>query len=306
LKMPHCTVAILRNYLHYNLYNQADKFQLNASFPESRSSDQHARYLYYLGKINTLQLHYSEAFSNVNQAIRKAPQKTAVGFQQQANKLLVIIQLLMGEIPERSTFHIKHLRRSLIPYFKLTQAVRIGDVTEFAAVVEKFKRGFVRDGIYSLIVRLRHNVIKTALRRINISYSRISIRDIWDKLKLGSEEDAEYIVAKAIHDGVIDATINRKDGYLYSKEVPDVYSTSDPQSALNKRIQFCLDIRNDAVKAMRYPPGSHKSQAELAEEDRERKEREKEEEDEKKREEEAENADDHGDHDTMDDGGGGF
>jgi len=213
----------------------------------------------------------------------------------------------MGEIPERSTFHVKHLRRSLIPYFKLTQAVRVGDVTEFTSVVEKFKPGFVRDGIYSLIVRLRHNVIKTALRRINVSYSRISIRDICEKLKLGSEEDAEYIVAKAIHDGVIDATINRKDGYLYSKELPDVYATPEPQNALNKRIQFCLDIRNDAVKAMRYPPGAHKSQAELAEEDKERKEREKEEEDEKKREEDAENAEhDHDDHEPMDDGGGGF
>jgi len=37
--------------------------------------------------------------------------------------------------------------------------------------------------------RLRHNVIKTALRKINISYSRISLADICEKLRLGSIED---------------------------------------------------------------------------------------------------------------------
>lgn len=43
---------------------------------------------------------------------------------------------------------------------------------------------------------LRHNVIKTGLRMISISYSRISLKDICLKLHLDSEEDAEYIVAK--------------------------------------------------------------------------------------------------------------
>ena len=45
-------------------------------------------------------------------------------------------------------------------------------------------------------VRLRHNVIKTGVRMISLSYSRISLRDICLKLQLDSEEDAEYIVAK--------------------------------------------------------------------------------------------------------------
>lgn len=44
--------------------------------------------------------------------------------------------------------------------------------------------------------RLRHNVIKTGVRMISLSYSRISLKDICLKLQLDSEEDAEYIVAK--------------------------------------------------------------------------------------------------------------
>ena len=44
--------------------------------------------------------------------------------------------------------------------------------------------------------RLRHNVIKTGVRMISLSYSRISLADMATKLHLDSVEDAEYIVAK--------------------------------------------------------------------------------------------------------------
>lgn len=47
-------------------------------------------------------------------------------------------------------------------------------------------------------MRLRHNVIKTGVRMINLSYSRISLADIADKLQLDSPEDAEFIIAKVI------------------------------------------------------------------------------------------------------------
>ena len=57
-----------------------------------------------------------------------------------------------------------------------------------------------------LILRLRHNVIKTGLRAISLSYSRISLADVASKLTLGSREDAEFIVAKAIRDGVIEVS----------------------------------------------------------------------------------------------------
>ena len=50
------------------------------------------------------------------------------------------------------------------------------------------------------IFRLRHNVIKTGVRMINLSYSRISLTDVADKLTLDSPEDAEFIVAKVTSD----------------------------------------------------------------------------------------------------------
>lgn len=78
-----------------------------------------------------------------------------------------------------------------------------------------------------MIIRLRHNVIKTGrrafgepcragqawgaashsllpagVRMISLSYSRISLADIAQKLQLDSPEDAEFIVAKVPAQGV--------------------------------------------------------------------------------------------------------
>jgi 26S proteasome regulatory subunit N3 len=258
------TCCILRNYLNDKLYTQADKFRLNSSFPESahRSNNFYSRYLYYVGVINSVQLHYSEAYGNLAQALRKAP-AAAAGFRLKALQLRCIVQMLMGEIPERADFLEPALKASLRPYFLLTQTVRVGDPTSFESTLQAHKDQFIQDGVYSLIVRLRNNVIKTGLRKINLSYSRISIQDVCTKLNLPSVEDTEHVVAKAIHDGVIDAVIDRKQHYLFSRENHDVYTTNEPQDVFHKRIQFCMDIHNGAVKALRYPANAHKSQADL-------------------------------------------
>ena len=59
-------------------------------------------------------------------------------------------------------------------------------------------------------------MIKTGIRMISLSYSKISLRDICLKLHVDSEEDAEFVVAKAIRDGVIDATIDHEKGIMKS------------------------------------------------------------------------------------------
>ncbi|KAF9580855.1 26S proteasome non-ATPase regulatory subunit [Lunasporangiospora selenospora] len=245
---------LLRNYFHYNLYDQADKLVSKTTFPENATNNQLARYMYYLGRIKAIQLEYTESHQSLMQAVRKAPQNNVTaGFQQEANKLLIIVQLLMGEIPERSLFRQPVLRKALQPYFQITQAVRVGDLNKFQETLAANSNTFLADKNYTLILRLRHNVIKTGIRMISLSYSRISLRDVCLKLHLDSEEDAEYIVAKAIRDGVIDATLDHEKGFMRSKENVDIYSTNEPQHAFHQRIAFCLKLHNDSVKAMRFP-----------------------------------------------------
>lgn len=74
---------------------------VKTTFPENVSNNQFARYLYYQGRINAVQLEYSEAQTALIQALRKAPEVGAVGFRITVQKLLIIVELLMGEIPNR-------------------------------------------------------------------------------------------------------------------------------------------------------------------------------------------------------------
>ncbi|XP_076908789.1 putative 26S proteasome non-ATPase regulatory subunit 3 [Bidens hawaiensis] len=268
---------LLRNYLHYNLYDQAEKLRSKAPRFEAHSNQQFCRYLFYLGKIRTIQLEYTDAKESLLQAARKAP-VAALGFRVQCNKWAVIVRLLLGEIPERTVFMQKGMEKALRPYFELTNAVRIGDLELFKTVAEKFSTTFSSDRTNNLIVRLHHNVIRTGLRNISISYSRISLADVAKKLRLDSPNpvaDAESIVSKAIRDGAIDATLDHANGWMVSKETGDIYSTNEPQQAFNSRIAFCLNMHNEAVRALRFPPNSHKEK-ESAEKRRERQQQEQE------------------------------
>eukprot|EP01027_Heterolobosea_sp_BB2_P008338 GEZU01012372.1.p1 GENE.GEZU01012372.1~~GEZU01012372.1.p1 ORF type:complete len:200 (+),score=95.01 GEZU01012372.1:71-670(+) len=179
----------------------------------------------------------------------------------------------MGEVPDRAIFRQKGMKKPLRPYLHLTKAVRVGDVLQFRDVVNDNANTFIADKTYTLIQRIRQNVIKTGLKQISLSYSRISIADICEKLHFDNPEDAEWIVAKAIRDGVIDATIDHDGGFIQSKETIDVYSTNEPAAAFHKRTAFCWNIHNEAVKAMSFPE-THK---ETEEEEKERLKRQREE-----------------------------
>jgi len=250
---------------------QADKLVAKTPVPESAPNNQLARYLYYLGRIKAVQLEYSESYGCLQQAQRKAPQRAAAGFRLAVTKLTTIVQLLMGEVPARTTFQQPQLERPLQPYLHIVQAVRKGNLERFQQVMQASAATFHADTNYTLIVRLRQTVIRAGLRNINLAYTRISLDEVWKKLKIERLEDVESIVAKAIRDGVIEAELEHAAGVLISKDVSDLYSTLEPQAAFHKRTTFCLNVHNDAVKAMSFPADAHKSDFE--EEEAKRKER---------------------------------
>ena len=91
---------------------------------------------------------------------------------------------------------------------------------------------------------------------------------VWFRVR-DSEEDAEYIVGKAIRDGVIEGRIVHEKGWMecgvqrsgYGPEVADTFS---------KRIAYSLELHNESVKAMRYPLNAHRKDLADAEGARER------------------------------------
>lgn len=282
------TTLLLRNYISISHIAQADLLISHTSFPPAASNNQIARYLYYLGRIRAIQLNYSDAHEHLTSATRKSPSSyTASGFYQASTKLLVVVELLMGDIPDRAIFRQPSLERAMQPYLQIVQAVNAGGLDNFNNLVQKHNATFRHDGTYTLILRLRQNVIKTGIRTMSLSYSRIRLRDIVLRLGLKSEESAEYIVGKAIQDDVIEATLDHEDGYMKSKDVGDVYATREPGDAFHDRIMACLALHDESVKvcgqfvllvrqvlitlqAMRFPMNQHRLELKNAQEARER------------------------------------
>jgi len=219
-------------YASYSLYDQADKLVSKTTFPASAGNPQFACYHYCLGCIKAVQLSYSAAHANLQQAIRRAPAaKLAPGFYQAVHKLFVVVELLMGDIPNRGLFRHSVLEKALTAYFVIVKAVRTGSLSQFQATLARHAAQFETDRTFILIVRLRQNVTKTGIRRLSLSYSRLSLRDIRVKLYLDSEEDAEYIVSKAIRDGVIDgASCTRTGGW----------SVADRRAGMGPRLGRCF------------------------------------------------------------------
>ncbi|KAL8874055.1 MAG: hypothetical protein Q9174_000560 [Haloplaca sp. 1 TL-2023] len=265
------TSLLLRNYLSTSHITQADLLISHSDFPTTASNNQIARYLYYLGRIRAIQLAYTEAHEHLIGATRKSPSTpSAGGFYQAASKLLVVVELLMGDIPDRAIFRQSSIEQSMQPYLNLVQAVRVGKIDGFLNVVQTHNVTFRRDGTYTLILRLRQNVIKTGIRMMSLSYAKISLRDICMKLDLDSEESAEYIVAKSIRDGVIEASLDHEHAFMKSKETGDVYATREPGEAFHERIRACLELHDESVKAMRFPMNQHRLELKNAQEARER------------------------------------
>ncbi len=265
------TVLLLRNYISTADITQADLLVAQTQFPTNATNNQVCRYLYYLGRIRAVQLAYTEAHDHLESATRKSPTAgPAVGFYQQAMKLLIVVELLMGDIPLRSLFRQPALETALYAYFKLVQAVRVGDLQAFLRCVSTNEDQFRKDGTYTLILRLRQNVIKTGVRMLSLSYSRISLRDICTRLHISSEESAEYITAKAIRDGVIEATLDHQNGHMVTNPARDAYSTTEPSEAFHVRIEALLGMRDECVMAMRYPMNKHRQELSEAAKARER------------------------------------
>jgi 26S proteasome regulatory subunit N3 len=233
----------------------ARSFISKTKYIENISTYEDARYLFYIGKIEAIQMNYSDAYTHLSSSFRKAPEKTGDGFKNLVNKYLILVQLLMGEIPDiKSLMKSNRVRdfEEFKSYLLLLKIVRQGNLEEFKRGIEIYERNFQKDGTFNLVQRIRQVVIKAGLRKINLSYSRISIKDITEKLKLENEKEAEYIIAKAIRDGVFLASINHEEGYVKSKEIKDIYSTFEPQRSYQSRILFLNNIFVESQKSMKF------------------------------------------------------
>ena len=140
------------------------------------------------------------------------------------HKYFIAVKLL-GDISDRSLFRHVVLEKALIAYFNIDKGkiyLPLSLLTTFNSSHQLSAhcsfRTFEDNNTYTLIFRLRQNVIKTGIQRLSLAYSHISL---W--ASLDSEEDAEYFIGKAIQDGVIEGHIVHEKGWMESATPKCVY-----------------------------------------------------------------------------------
>ncbi|KAM3138883.1 hypothetical protein pb186bvf_009086 [Paramecium bursaria] len=243
---------ILRNFIHYNLFDQSNSFKKTVDFPEGAAVNELVKYLYYTGLILAIRGQYAEAHEQLLSAMRKSPDNSAFGFKIQVQKLLALVELLLGEVPNRDMFTNSQNQQALYYYYRIVSSVIKGDLKVFTEEVNQNEQVFRKDKLYNLVKRLPQIVIKAGLKRLNLSYSRIKLSDVAIKLKLEPGSNPEQIVAKAIRDGTISAIIDHENGIMISQEKNDIYGTTEPQESFSKRIELCFNLYTSAVKALQY------------------------------------------------------
>lgn len=116
---------LLRNYLRHSHLEAAYNLIEKCNFPEGKSSNQFCKYLYYTGRVKAVRREYGEALDMLNQAIRKSPD-SAKGFKINCQKAAIVVQLLLGQIPNREIFSDSFMFTHVYPYYKLIQVVLEG------------------------------------------------------------------------------------------------------------------------------------------------------------------------------------
>ena len=249
---------IVRLYIDNRAFDQAAKFIELKPFPREdilgmSDAGQIARHLYYSAQIKAVQMEYSEAEFCLEDAIRKIHVSTSsAGFLQAATKLLVTVQLLLGKVPERKVFSGKYVAKPLRPYLDVARSVRFGNIEAFVASVKQHTQFFEADRTLTFITRLHQNVVRAGLKRICITYSRISLEELAKRLFLDSVQDARYIILKAINDQVISNVTFSGDFLVRKEAIKNVYRSAVPHSQLNERIENCCKLLSQVQKAMNY------------------------------------------------------
>ena len=79
--------CIIRYYLNNKNIEMARSFISKTKYIDNVSSYEDARYLFYIGKIEAIQMNYSDSYTHLSSSFRKAPEKTGQGFKNLVNNM---------------------------------------------------------------------------------------------------------------------------------------------------------------------------------------------------------------------------
>lgn len=294
LRRDHDSQAVLYNgllRLHCigGQWGSAEALLANAAFPEERApTAQLARFHYYVALVRAFGGRHSDAMDSLMQCLRKGPHHllmlsptseaedssggaVGVGFVQAVHKLLVVVQMLSGEIPERKLFDQRLVKASLAPYRPIVRAVRDGNLPAYYAALSPQQQPQLyakleRDGLLPLLKRLEEIVLKSGISRLTSVYVRISIPELVNRLLQSPTAESP---ALQVCDSLLSSIRNsdassallpanarvcpQDDTVVCVPSLENVFSLAATTEALALRIFQAELLQREAQRGMRYP-----------------------------------------------------
>lgn len=247
-------VFLLRNLLKTSQLREASQLLKNCHFPEHIGHSLLAKFLFYKATYLAHIGHISLAANLVAESLRKAPdgrtKRGLNGFKLRARKLKLILQLIMNEPPTHAW-----LNYARIPphYMNLVHAVNLGKHDEFEKVISGHRAEFERDGSIDLLEKMRSVVMRNALKKLSLAYSKISIGDVLRKIGADANKNfaLDAFLTKA-HRDLPEFHIDHKSGFIQFKRSADNYASLQTREALVKRVQHLQGLEEQVTKNLRY------------------------------------------------------
>lgn len=254
-----CTlyIFILRNLILSKQLKEAHQLLKNWMFPESIQYVYFTKYLFYRGLFHGLVGQYQKAYLYMNDAFRKVPENQdrltsgLKSFILLIQKHLIVLNLHLNELPSIEMFtEVPKLRN----YKELVKVVSQGQKDEFTKYIKDHKDEFGKDLVYPLLNKLKVVVLRNAVKKLSIAYTRISIPDALAKLEIKADDnfDMQSFLAKS-KDYIQDFTIDPQTNVIYFAKSSENYSDAFIRETLNRRIEHLNILEEQVVKSLKYP-----------------------------------------------------
>lgn len=263
-------IFVLRNLLRNDRLREAHQLLKNFRFPENIQYVYYSKYLFYkalfLGSVGQ----YQRAFAMMHSAARKAPERkdgSGLGvrsFGLLVQKHIVVLSLMLNELPSIDTFTGVP---ELGPYKELVKLVTQGNKAEFGRFLDSNRELFRQDLVLDLLTKMEPVVLRNAVKKLSITYTRIAIPDVLRKMGVRETDnfDVQSFLTKSqayIEDFRIDPTSNLID-FTHTTER---YSDASVRETLMKRVSHLNTLEEQITKSLRYPE-QKKAQKDAVDED---------------------------------------
>jgi 26S proteasome regulatory subunit N3 len=250
-------IFVLRNLLRSDRLREAHQLLKNFKFPENIQYVYYSKYLFYkalfLGSVGQ----YQKAFTMMNSAFRKAPERKVSStkgvncFSLLVQKHTIVLSLMLNELPSIDTFTGVP---ELLPYKELVKLVTQGHKEEFGRFLNRNRDLFEQDLVLELLTKMEPVVLRNAVKKLSITYTRISIPDLLMKMGISEADnfDIQSFLTKS-KDYIEKFQIDPQNNLIDFTHTTERYSDSTVRETLMKRISHLNILEEQVTKSLRYP-----------------------------------------------------